>query len=139
GLHRDAAVIYLKRLDDPVAAAREYEAAGETDRAPALYRRREEHVLAAELLRRIGGEEEDQAEYRLAANQIVKSGRGYYEAGELLRTRARLGAAAAEYYQIGWEQRPVGSALPCATRLAQGFAREQTSEKLLKLAKEADE
>ena len=37
-LHHDAAVIYLSKLGDVLAAAREFEAAGEIDRALRLYR-----------------------------------------------------------------------------------------------------
>src|SRR4030095_346484 len=59
GLHRDAALIYLHKLHDYLAAARAYEAAGDVDRALALYRKCGEHALAGDLLR--GAGEEDTA------------------------------------------------------------------------------
>jgi tetratricopeptide (TPR) repeat protein len=139
GLHRDAAILYLKRLDDPLAAAREYEAAGEIDRALALYRRRGEHLLAADLLRRTGDEEQALEEYRLAADQAVASGRGHYEAGELLRTRARRPDLALPYYEAGWAQRSAGNAVPCALRLAQTYTDDGETDKLFTLADEAEE
>src|SRR5205807_1281470 len=56
GLHRDAALLYQHKLHDYPAAAREYEAAGDVDRALALYRKCGEHALAGDLLRRAGEE-----------------------------------------------------------------------------------
>ena len=38
GLHHDAAMLYLKKLNDLAAAAQAFEAAGEVDRAIELYR-----------------------------------------------------------------------------------------------------
>jgi len=89
GLHRDAAVLYLKKLNDPIAAAREFEAAGEFDRALEIYRNRADHLLAGDLLRRLGDEERAIDEYRRGADKIVESERSFYQAGEVMRTRAQ--------------------------------------------------
>jgi tetratricopeptide (TPR) repeat protein len=139
GLHRDAAVIYLARLGDTLAAAREYEAAGEVDRALQLYRQRGEHELAGDLLRRAGEEEAAVAEYRLAADRLVATGRGHFQAGEMLLNRARRPDLAREYFQAGWEQRPDGAAVPCAIRLARLHARDGAPDQLLALAAEAEQ
>jgi tetratricopeptide (TPR) repeat protein len=138
GLHRDAAILYLKKVGDTLAAAREYEAAGDVDQALALYRQRGEHALAGDLLRRAGEEELAVAEYRLAADRLLTSDAGYYQAGELLRTRAGRTDLALPYYQTGWAQRPAGSPVPCAVRLAQHYAEEASAAKLLALTEEAD-
>ena len=69
GLHRDAATLYLKKLNDPASAAQAFEAAGDVDRAIALYRQLGQHEKAGDLLRRIGEEEAAIAEYLLAAEK----------------------------------------------------------------------
>src|SRR5439155_7378722 len=88
GLHHDAAVIYLKRLEDHLSAAREFEAAGDVDRALELFRQRGDHVRAGDLLRRMGEEELALAEYREAASLLAQS-QGHFQAGELLLTKAQ--------------------------------------------------
>lgn len=139
GLHRDAAILYLKRLDDPRAAARAYEAAGEPDRALLLYRQNGEYVLAGDVLRRMGEEEQAVEEYRRAALVLVQEKKAYYEAGELLRTSARRDDLATEYYLLGWSHRPAGNPVRCAVRLAQTRVREGDVPLLLALVDEADE
>ena len=67
GLHHDAAMLYLKKLNDLAAAAQAFEAAGEVDRAIELYRQIGRHEAAGDLLRRIGEEEAALAEYAVAA------------------------------------------------------------------------
>ena len=54
GLHHDAAILYLKKMNDLAAAAQAFEAAGEVDRAIELYRQLANHEAAGDLLRRIG-------------------------------------------------------------------------------------
>jgi tetratricopeptide (TPR) repeat protein len=136
GLHRDAAVLYESKVGDTLAAAREYEAAGDVDRALRLYRQRGEHALAGDLLRRAGDEEQALAEYQLAAEGLLRSGQGHYQAGELMRTRAGRPDLALAYYEAGW-QRPGGDAIPCALRLAQHYADEGSGARLLTLVDEA--
>jgi tetratricopeptide (TPR) repeat protein len=138
GLHRDAALIFQKKLNDLHAAAREWEAAGEIDRAVALYRKLGELALAGDVLRRAGEEEQAIQEYQLAAAKMVASGARHYEAGELMRTRADRPDLALPYYREGWQRRPTGSPLPCALRLAQHHGEKGEVNALLHLVGEAD-
>ncbi len=138
GLHRDAALIYLHKLSDHLAAAREYEAAGDVDRALRLYRQRGEHVLAGDLLRRAGEEEQAVAEYQLAAALLAKTDQGQYQAGELLLSRAGRPDLALPYYQEGWKRRPGGSPVPCALRLAQLHTQREEPDRLLDLLGETE-
>lgn len=138
GLHRDAALIYLKKLEDHLAAAREFEAAGEVDRALELYRQRAEHVRAGDLLRRIGEEELALAEYREAASLIAQR-QGHFQAGELLLTIARRPDLARNYFELGWSQRPHGSAVPCARRLLHLHADSGDSAALMTVVTEAED
>jgi tetratricopeptide (TPR) repeat protein len=139
GLHRDAAMLYEQVVGDPLAAAREWEAAGEIDRALHLYLKAGDHALAGDLLRRAGEEERAVAEYQLAAAQLVQSGPRFYEAGQLLEARAGRPDLALPYYRRGWDQRPDGNPLPCVLRLANHHARAGAGEPLLALTTEADE
>lgn len=139
GLHRDAAILYEKKLHDLHAAAREYEAAGEIDRAVELYRQRGLHVEAGDLLRRAGEEELAIAEYRLAARKMVEANAmAQYEAGELLLTKTARTDLALPYYQEGWTGRPNSAFMPCALRLAQLHAQAGTADRLWELIAEAD-
>jgi len=139
GLHRDAAILYLARLRDTQAAAREFELAGEIDRALDLYQKGGEHALAGDLLRRAGEDELALDEYRLAAHKLTAAGHGHYQAGELMLTHAQRPDLAQEYYQAGWEgRRRADSPMPCAVRLAQLLGRQQAMEKLLGLVTEAE-
>jgi hypothetical protein len=139
GLHHDAAILYLTKVHDSQAAAQEFEAAGEIDRALKLYRQLGKHALAGDLLRRAGEEELAVAEYRLAAARLVESGQGHYQAGELLLVRARRPDLAREYYETGWQARPAGSPVPCAIRLAQLHAQRESAPDLLTLLGEGED
>jgi tetratricopeptide (TPR) repeat protein len=138
GLHHDAAVLYLAKLGDALAAAREFEAAGEIDRALELYRQRGEHTLAGDLLRRAGEYELALVEYRVVAAGLAESGR-HYEAGELLRTRAERTDLALTFYEAGWARQPRDNPIPCGIRLAQIYANDGAMDPLLRLVGEADE
>jgi tetratricopeptide (TPR) repeat protein len=138
GLHRDAAILYEQAVGDSLAAAREWEAAGEIDRALRLYVKIGDHALAGDLLRRAGEEDRAVVEYQLAAAQLVESGPRYYEAGQLLENRALRPDLALAYYDRGWRARPTGSPLPCALRLASHHAAAGAGEPLLELTAEAD-
>ncbi len=139
GLHRDAAILYEQAVGDPLAAAREWEAAGEIDRALALYLKRGEHALAGDLLRRAGEEERAVAEYSRAAAKLAESGQHYYEAGQLLETRGQRPDLALPYYRRGWEARPHDNAVACALRLASHHAAAGEGPPLVALTGEADE
>jgi hypothetical protein len=137
GLHHDAAVLYLDKLGDTPAAAREFEAAGEIDRALQLYRQRGDHAAAGDLLQRAGEEEQALEEYRLAAAQLAVAD-NLLAAGDLMAGRARRPDLAVEFLAAGWGLRPRGTALGCLLRLAELRAAEESPRALLALADEAD-
>jgi tetratricopeptide (TPR) repeat protein len=139
GLHHDAAIIYLHRLGDHFSAAREFEAAGELDRALQLYRQKNEHVRAGDLLRRMGEEELAVAEYKAAADRMVAHTRGYFQAGDLMLQRAQRPDLARGYFEAGWDLREEVAALGCAKRLAQLHAEGGERDALLRLVGEAEE
>ena len=139
GLHHDAAVLQLKVLHDYLAAAREYELAGEMDQALALYRHKQNHVAAGDLLRRMDQEELAIAEYRQAADLLVQSGHGHHQAGTLMLLKAQRPDLAMAYFKAGWDFRPMSSASECAWRLAQLFADASDKSSLLALVGEAED
>ena len=119
GLNHDAAILYLKKLNDPGAAAQAFEAAGEVDRALALYRQLDRHEPAGDLLRRIGDEDTAVAEYQLAADALAAlSPADHLGAGRLLLEKARRPDLAIEHLQAGWRRRPAENAALCALELA---------------------
>ncbi len=138
GLHHDAAVLYLDKVGDTLAAARSFEAAGEFDRALQLYRQREEHLLAAALLRKTGEEEAAIEEFMLAADQIVRKQQNHLAAGELMHERAGRTDLALGYWHEGWAQRPLQGALACLMRLVPLHAGEEPPDAFLALLAEAD-
>ena len=139
GLHHDAAILYLNPLDDPLAAAREFEAAGEIDRALELYHQRSDHLAAGDLLRRVGDEAQALEEYQRAAEKMLAAGRSRYDAGELLRTHAGRLDLAVPHYEMGWAMRADGGQVPCAIRLAQAYTNSGETARLRLLADEAVE
>jgi hypothetical protein len=143
GLAHDAAIIYLTKVGDCLAAARAFEAAGEIDRAVQLYRRQGEHVQAGDLLRRAGEEGAALVEYRLAAEKLADSRQEYHTAGELLLTKTGRVDLALLYFQAGWARRQGANVLPgvfsCGLRLAELYAQEEEPRQLLMLTAEADD
>jgi tetratricopeptide (TPR) repeat protein len=136
GLFRDAAVIYLEKVGDPLAAARAYEAGGLFDLALELYRKSNQHVLAGDLLARLGEEENAVSEYELTAGLLVERGQ-HYQAGDLILAKTKRADLALAYFEAGWAKRPGGSAVPCAIRIAQLHAREAHVQALLQIVVEA--
>src|SRR5207253_550893 len=136
GLYHDAASLFLNQVGDTLAAARAFESAGEIDRAVQLYRLRDEHVLAADLLRRAGDEEAALAEYCLAADKFVRR-QGHLAAGELLLEKARRPDLALSYFEAGWALRPKENALPCALYLLSLYTETGQPRRLLDLLREA--
>jgi tetratricopeptide (TPR) repeat protein len=137
GLHHDAAVLYLEILGDTAAAAHEFEAAGEIDRALALYRRLGDHVAAGALLRRAGENELALAEYLIAASYFARAG-DFVGAGDLLRDRGGRPDLALPHYEAGWARRPGANAVACLARLLPLRAAERSPQALWKLLDEAD-
>jgi tetratricopeptide (TPR) repeat protein len=139
GLHRDAAILYEKKLNDPAAAAQAFEAAGEVDRAIALYRRIRQHERAADLLRRIGEEDAAIAEYQRAA-ELLTAARppDHRSAGLLFLNKARRLDLAIDQFQRGWDRRPEGNPTFCALELARLHAQRGSIEPIRRLLDEAD-
>ena len=115
GLHHDAAMLYLKKLNDLPAAAQAFEAAGEVDRAIELYRQIGRHEAAGDLLRRIGEEEAALAEYAAAAADLA----GVFAS----RSSRRRPVVAAESPQARAGRRAVSARLGPAARGQRGALR----------------
>ncbi|WP_197446988.1 tetratricopeptide repeat protein [Tautonia plasticadhaerens] len=139
GLARDAALIYLEKLDDRPAAARAFEAAGEFDRALALYRGLDDFERAGDLLARLGEPEEALEAYLRAADRIVDLEGDHLKAGELLRSRASRPDLASRFFADGWAARPGPNAVSCAVELARSWADSGEAAPLRSLVAEADE
>ncbi len=120
GLHRDAAILYEKKLLDRRGAAREWEAAGNIDRAIEIYRQLGENVLAGDLLQKVGEVDLALKEYRIAAGKLVDSQR-HFQAGSLLIDKARRLDLALEIFAAGWEKRPKGQHFDCFQALFRHF------------------
>src|SRR5262249_45230183 len=136
GLHHDAAIVYLEKLGNAVAAARQFDAAGEFDRALKIYRERGEHTSAGDLLDRLGEHEEAEREYVLAAGDLVAQ-QHYLAAGNLLLTKARRRDLALDHFRAGWAAWPAADSPACLLRLAQLHAEETSPVALVGLAGEA--
>jgi tetratricopeptide (TPR) repeat protein len=138
GLHHDAAVLYLDKLCDGLAAARSFEAAGEFDRALHLYRERSQHLPAAELLRKMGEEEDAVEAFGKAADELIRKKHDYLAAGDLMLQKAGRLDLALGYLRQGWAARPGGQANDCVIRLATQYAHQESAAELLALLDEAD-
>jgi tetratricopeptide (TPR) repeat protein len=138
GLHHDSAILYLNKLSDVPAAAREFEAAGEVDRALRLYRSRGLHAEAGDLLHRVGELDAALEEYRRAAEHLANESGGHLAAGDLLRDRAGRPDLALEYYAVGWASRPSTSSVACAGRMIQLHADRGEAAPLMRVADQAD-
>lgn len=138
GLHHDAALVYLQKLDDPMQAAREFEAAGEFDRALELYARRGDHLAAGDLLRRIGETDRAVAAYIKAAELEAARGR-HAAAARLLLTRARRPDLAEPFLVAGWERRPGAEAVGCLHELQELYVQQRDRARFLRLLGQAEE
>ena len=106
-------MIYTKALHDLRAAAQEWEAAGEFDKAEKVFLDLGDFLAAGDLLQRAGDSDGALKHYRQAAGKLAAAHK-YLEAGELLRDRAkRIDLAFLEMYRHGWQTRPNVTALPC--------------------------
>jgi hypothetical protein len=117
-LFHDAAILYLEKMGDELMAAKAFAAAGEIERALELYRRKGEHLLAGDLLRRNGEEEAAQAEYTIAAERMVSQRQDYLAAGNLMLEHVGRTDLARAYYLAGWDLRRTSMSVPCGQRLA---------------------
>ncbi len=139
GLHHDAAMLYLKKLNDLPAAAQAFEAAGEVDRAIELYRQIERHEAAGDLLRRIGDENAALVAYAAAAaSWSGASPPDHLAAGRVWLQKVRDSERAVEQFQRGWARRPEGNAALCALELARFHAEQGALRPIVTLIEEAD-
>ncbi len=136
GLHRDAAIIYETALNNPRAAAQEWEAAGEIDKAVELLFRLDDHLAAAELLQKVGETDRALSLYRIAAGNLIDQ-RKYFEAGELLRTKAQREDLALDVFHDGWRTRPLAQANPCGLALASHYSQEPNVARFRELVRDA--
>ncbi len=137
GLHYDAAILFLDKVGDVMAAAREFEAAGDADRAVALYRQAGAHIAAGDLLRKVGEERQARGEFRLAIDRMRHT-RQHHAAGELALQKLHDDAVAESCFREGWEQRQRGAALGCLLRLTQLLAERPAPTELRALLDEAE-
>ncbi len=133
GLFHDAAIIFLKKLNDRRAAAQAFESGSEFDRALELYRQLEEHLLAAQLLRRLDDEEGALAEFQRAAQRHAAGG-DFHAGGIVMLDKAQRRDLARPYFEAGWQHRPAGNAVACALRLAHLYSEEGEASRLIGLA-----
>jgi tetratricopeptide (TPR) repeat protein len=139
GLHHDAAMLYLKKLNDLPAAAQAFEAAGEVDRAVELYRQMGRHEAAGDLLRRIGEEAAACGEYAAAAALYAgASPPDHLAAGRVWLQKVRDSERALEQFRRGWARRPAGNAALCALELARFHAEQGALRPIVTLLEEAD-
>ena len=139
GLHYDAALIYLQKLNDLPAAAQAFEAAGAVDRAIELYRQIGRHEAAGDLLRRIGDEEAALAEYRVAAKLCADgSPPDHLAAGKLWLEKIHNAECAVEQYRARLGPAARGQRGLCALELARFHAQRGVVEPVIALLDEAD-
>ena len=139
GLHHDAAMLYLKKLNDLPAAAQAFEAAGEVDRAIELYRQIGRHEAAGDLLRRIGEEAAARGEYAAAAACYAgASPPDHLAAGRVWLQKVRDSDRAVDQFRRGWARRPAGNAALCALELARFHAEQSALRPIVTLLDEAD-
>ncbi|HWY86705.1 MAG TPA: hypothetical protein VNX28_08270, partial [Gemmataceae bacterium] len=136
GLHRDAALIY-ENLHNLHAAALQWQAAGEIDKAVELLVQLGADLEAAEILRKVGEPEQALVHYRRAAQRLA-SQKKYFEAGEVFRTRAQRPDLALTVFHEGWQTRPEASALPCGLALARHFAEEPNPPRFVQILADAE-
>ena len=137
GLHRDAAIVYEKALNNPRAAAAEWEAAGEIDRAVDLYVGLGDPLAAAEVLQRAGEEARALVHFHDAAMKLIVAGK-HFEAGELMRAKAKRPELALALFRDGWKTRPRLGAIPCGQALATIYAEEPNPTRFRDLVRDAE-
>jgi hypothetical protein len=137
-LFHDAAILYLEKTGDELMAAKAFAAAGEIERALELYRRKGEHLLAGDLLRRNGEEEAALAEYTVAADRMVFQRQDYLAAGNLMLEHVGRTDLARAYYLAGWALRRTSKSVSCGRRLAWLYATRGELDELRSLVSEME-
>ncbi|MHB1561652.1 MAG: tetratricopeptide repeat protein, partial [Isosphaeraceae bacterium] len=140
GLDHDAAILLLVKVRDEAAAAEAFEAAGEFERAIALYMKLRRHEQAGDLLRRLGYEDAAGREYLFAVAMLQdRDGpTDYLEVGRICGEKLRDTELAVAAYVCGWTQRPGPNATACALRLIRIHAARGGGEPIARLLDEAD-
>ncbi len=139
GLHHDAAILFLKKVNDLSAAAQAFEAAGEVDRAVVLYRQLGHHEAAGDLLHRVGDEAGARAEYLRAVDRAMEaSPLDWYEVGRLLSGKVGVLDPAIEAFRNGWGRRPATNAMACAQELIAIHAGRGEIQPLRELLEDSD-
>jgi tetratricopeptide (TPR) repeat protein len=138
GLHRDAALVYLTKLNDIAAAAQAFEAAGDIDRAVDLYRQAGLSERAGDALRRIGEEDRAIAEFIRAAQKHTSAiPTDFLTAGNILLNKARRVDLALTFFNDGWARLPQPNAKQCGLVLARIHAERGEADAFLKLLEKA--
>jgi tetratricopeptide (TPR) repeat protein len=142
GHFREAALLYRDKLNNPLAAAAQFESAGDYDEALRLYRQFRAYLPLGDLLMRLDRPEQARDAYLAAAQEIIRNGTGYLEAAQLILQKLDDPELAATYYAQGWAQRVqglVGRAVPCGLALAQFHLQRDDHAALLELLRQAEE
>ncbi|SIO62485.1 Predicted outer membrane protein [Singulisphaera sp. GP187] len=137
-LHHDAAILLLTKLEDWRGAAREFEAAGEIDRALRYFQQVADHEAAADLLQRIGEPDAALVEYQRAADRLLATEGGHLSAGRLLSRKANRPDLALGHFLAGWNQRPLGNSVACLIEATGHHAEAGSVRAIIHLLDEAD-
>ena len=137
GLYRDAAMLYLHKVDEPESAALAFEAAGDVDRAVAIYRRLGRHEKAGDLLLRIGERDAAVAEYIAAASDLSEKRGSPLHAGRLLAAKAARPDLALPYFEEGWKRRPGAGAIASALGIVRVYCGRSEIAPVRRLLEEA--
>jgi tetratricopeptide (TPR) repeat protein len=137
GLHKDAAILYRDKLNDPLAAAQSFERAGNIEESLRLYEKMERYEEAAEMLRRMGNDERAEQLYIRAAHAHANRNH-WVAAGDLVRTKIGRHDLAEEFYRSGWKFMGA-EVVPCGQRLLDQSLASQEWTKAEELFAEAEE
>lgn len=140
GLDHDAAILFLVKVRDEAAAAQAFEAAGEYERAIALYMKLRRHEQAGDLLRRLGYEDVARREYQNAI-AVLQDGDGptdWLEVGRICDEKLGDPELAIGAYVFGWAQRPGPNATACVLRLLRISAARGEAESIARLLDQCD-
>lgn len=142
GHFREAAILYRDKLNNPLAAAAQFESACDYDEALRLYRACHAYVQLGDLLARLDRPEQAREAYLAAAQEIVRNSHNYLEAARLITQKLRDPELAATYYAQGWTQRLqglVGRAVPCGLALAKYHLQRNDHAALMELLRQAQD
>ena len=125
-------------LKNPHAAAKEWELAGDVEKAVAIFVQLDDQLAAGDLLRRVGEPERALLYYRSAAERLAARSK-FLEAGNLFGKHAHRLDLAVEMYERGWSERPLVTGLPCGVALARIHANEPDVPRFLRLIDDGED